>query len=63
MRRMSNAVTRWFIIVNRTKKREGLTHPRTQIATRTDPDLLGEDKHLTKDVVDGLTRRSVKTDM
>jgi hypothetical protein len=60
---MSKALTRWFIIVDRAKKRKSLARPGTQSSTGTDPDLLGKDEDLAKDVIYFLARLALEADM
>jgi hypothetical protein len=58
----SKALTRWFIIVDRAKKRKSLARPDIS-HTRADPHLVWEDKHLPKDVVDLASTLSVEADV
>jgi len=60
---MSKALTRWFIIVDRAKKRKSLARPWAQTPARTDPDLLREDVDLTKDVMNVLSCLAFETDV
>jgi hypothetical protein len=59
---MSKALTRWFIIVDRAKKRKSLARPDIGQAG-TDTNLVWEHKDLTDDVVDTLPRLAVEADM
>ena len=59
---MSEALTRWFIVVDRAKKRKSLARPGVG-PTGTDANLVGDGKDLAKDVMDGASRQAVKTDV
>jgi hypothetical protein len=63
MRPMSMTLTRWFIVVDRAKKRKSLARPRSQVSAGTDSHLGGNDRHLAKDVVNRPSGEPVQTDM
>jgi hypothetical protein len=54
------ALTRWFIIVDRTKKPKSLARPRI-CKTGTDPHLVWNHKDLAKDIMYGASVISVQT--
>jgi hypothetical protein len=54
---------RWFIVVDRAKKRKDLARPRTQTAAGAHTDLLRVDGDAPKDVVDFAPRLAFETDM
>jgi hypothetical protein len=49
---MSNRLRRWFIIVDRVKKRKDLARPGTQTATWADAEFLRVDGDAAKDVME-----------
>ena len=63
IRPMSSRLMRWFIVVDRAKKRKDLARPRTQTAARAHTDLLRVDGNAPKDVVDFAPRLTLQTDM
>jgi hypothetical protein len=54
---------RWFIVVDRAKKRKDLARPGAQTAARAHTDLLGVDGDAAQDVVDFAPRLALETDM
>ncbi len=59
----SKALTRWFIVVDRAKKRKSLARPGTYASTRTNPNLVRKDKNLAEDIIDFLARLPMEADM
>jgi hypothetical protein len=60
---MSKAFTRWFIIVDRTKKCESLARPRRESSAGAESDLVWHDKDLAKDIVDVTPGPPVEADV
>lgn len=54
---------RWFIVVDRAKKRKDLARPGAQTAAWADTDLLRVDGDAAQDVVELAARFALETDM